>query len=299
MLVAIDLGGTKTFIGAYESGKFKEVKKVMTPKDVPLWRFILNNLRNDFEAVSIATMGPLVLSEGKILNNPHLPEKDQDLALPLIKSLKRPVYVINDAVAGAWAEYKAQGCQNLVYIAFGTGIGVGVVVDGHLLLGKDGNAHEFGHVTLDMSSELSCGCGGKGHVEALLGGNNLPKFAKAHGINVKGAAEFFEKIYAGEERLYRAFEDTLLAFVSSVANAYDPECLVFGGGIFVKHKDLYMKVLAKLPNYKGLVVRAPKVKVSKYGELSALYGAAFLAVDKPEHWLSKLTYLKTVGHPLD
>lgn len=301
MLVAIDLGGTKTFVGTYEDDKLKEVRRLATPRDIPLWKFILDNIieYKDVEAISIATMGPLILNEGKIVNNPHMPNKNQDLAIPLIKSLEKPVYVINDAVAGAWAEYKAYGCQDLVYIAFGTGIGVGIVVDGHLLLGKDGNAHEFGHVTLDLNSELACGCGGKGHVEALLGGSNLPKFAQVYGINVKGAAEFFEKIYSGEEKLYKAFEEALLAFTSSVSNAYDPECLVLGGGVFNKHKDLYMKVLAKLANYKGLIVRVPKVKASKYGELSALYGAAFLGVDKPKHWLSKLTYLKTLGHSLD
>ncbi len=298
MLLAIDIGGTKTFMGIFDT-ELKSLKKLRTPKDLPLWKFILGNIDSDVDTISIATMGPLVISEGKIINNPHLPTKNQELARPLMEVLGRPVYIINDASAGAWAEYKAYGCQDLVYVAFGTGIGVGVIVDGHLLLGKDGNAHEFGHVTLDLNSSLICGCGGKGHAEALLGGNNLPKLAASNGIEVDSSAKFFEEIYAGNKTLYSVFRDALLSFISSLSNAYDPECIVLGGGVFEKHKELYMNILRHLNRYEGIVVRVPKIKPAKFGELSALYGAAFLAVDKPKHWISKLTYLKTNSLSLD
>ena len=293
MLAVVDIGGTKIRIGLYDRKTkiVNDIKDIRTPRDMPLWRAVIENVPRDVEAITIATMGPLKIREGKIVNNPHLPSKEQELARPIIEKLRVPVYVANDAVAGAWAEYKSLNCENLVYVAFGTGVGVGVVVDGNLLIGKDGNAHEFGHVTVDMDSELECGCGGKGHVEAFLGGSNIPKFSKAIGLEVKDASEFFQKL-RHQDRLLKAFERVLLTFLSSVSNAYDPECLVFGGGVFNKNIDIFMDIASKLNSWEGLVVEPPRVLASRYGDLAPLYGAAMLALDKPDTWFRKLEYLR-------
>ncbi len=73
-------------------------------------------------------------------------------------------------MAAVWGEYLfgiGKGADNLIYMTFSTGIGAGIIVDGHLLVGKDGNAHEIGHLVIDINSGIQCGCGGYGHWEAL------------------------------------------------------------------------------------------------------------------------------------
>ncbi|UXD21641.1 glucokinase [Ignicoccus pacificus DSM 13166] len=291
MRAVLDIGGTKTAIGIYH-GELELLKVIPTPKDPKdLISVLIKELKKmNANEISIATMGPLKISEGMIVNNPHLNEKNFELARPLMMELGVPVYMVNDCVAGAWAEAKARKSENLVYIGFGTGIGIGAVVDGVLLMGKEGNAHEFGHVTLSWNMEIPCGCGGGGHVESFLGGSNLPKFAKALGYEVSSAKEFFE-LMKKEKALRDAFERALLSFISSVSNAYDPEVIALSGGVYYKNKELFDEILEKLPEWKGLVVEAPRVEEAKYNDLAPLYGAAFLAEDKPPNWFRKLKYL--------
>ena len=52
------------------------------------------------------------------------------------------------------------------------------MVDGNLLLGKDGNATEFGHITVDQKGEMICGCGCNGHWEAYCSEANIPSYTK-------------------------------------------------------------------------------------------------------------------------
>jgi len=296
LIGAADIGGTKIVIASFSGVRIvpNTLKTIETPKDPKKMIEVLGEELKALEPeeISIATMGPMKLSKGMIINNPHLEIKNFELGRPLLQRLGVPVYMINDCVAGAWAEARVRGEENLVYVGFGTGVGVGAIVDGHLLLGKDGNAHEFGHVTLSWSSELPCGCGGKGHVESFLGGSNIPNFLKLLGISVSSTSEAFE-IFKRNEVAFNTFKNVLLSFLSSVVNAYDPEVLVLGGGVYFKNVEIFERVLKDFPRWRDLIAEPPRAEPARFNDLAPLYGAAYLALDKPEGWIRKLRYLLT------
>ena len=107
---------------------------------------------------------------------------------PIRNYFKVRTLVANDCVAAVWGEYllgTGRGYDNLVYITLSTGIGAGVIVDGHLLLGKDGNAHEVGHLVIDYRG-IKCGCGGIGHWEAYASGRNLPNLIRILAKDYRG-----------------------------------------------------------------------------------------------------------------
>jgi len=295
LLIAVDVGGTKVAIASYEN-TLTLLKVLRTPKEPSELLDLLEMELSELEPseVSIATMGPIDMKRGVIFNNPHLKVPDFGLGKELTERLGVPVYMVNDCSAGAWAEAKVRDEENLVYVGFGTGVGVGVVVDGHLLLGKDGNAHEFGHVKIALEEDLPCGCGGTGHVESFLGGSNLRNFAESLGFRVKGGAEFF-KLVKENATVFNKFKKVLRAFLASLANAYDPETIVLGGGVYFKNKEVFEKALEGFEKDKDIIVRPPRVEPSIYDDLSPLYGAALLAKDKPSYWIEKLVYLVDKG----
>ena len=74
---------------------------------------------------------------------------------------------------GEWIFGTGKGLKNLAYITLSSGVGGGVIVDNVLLIGKDGNAAEIGHMVIDFEGRLACNCGGRGHWEAYCSGAGI------------------------------------------------------------------------------------------------------------------------------
>jgi len=124
-------------------------------------------------AVGVAAPGPLDPASGDLLDPPNLPGWRR---VPLRRSLEaklgRPVYVENDANAATLAEVRfgaGRGFQHVVYLTMSTGVGAGLVLGGRLYTGKSGAAGEVGHAPIVWDGE-PCACGGRGCLEAYVGG---------------------------------------------------------------------------------------------------------------------------------
>jgi predicted NBD/HSP70 family sugar kinase len=130
--------------------------------------------------IGLASIGPLDLKRGGMAKPANLPYEFVALVGPLEEALGIKVHLMNDANAaalGEWTFGAGRTHDNLAYVTISTGIGGGAIVDRHLLIGKDGNAAEIGHVVVDPTGRLTCGCGRKGHWEAYCSGRNLPRLA--------------------------------------------------------------------------------------------------------------------------
>ncbi len=255
------------------------------------------------DGIGIGSIGPLDLREGIVPWAPNAPIKRFKLVEPIIREFRVPVVLGNDAMAAVWGEYLfgvGRGVNNLVYITFSTGIGAGVIVDGHLLVGKDGNAHEVGHMVIDVNSEIQCGCRGYGHWEALGSGANIPRvireFIKGRSYKsrlydrlVRGeyvsTEEVFQAYYEGDE-LARDFIDNYLmrihaAGLANVMSAYDPELVVLGGSMAINNVEVFRRGIEKyLGRY--LAVRPARIEFTKFGDDIGLLGAAALAIRVPD-----------------
>lgn len=126
------------------------------------------------EAVGVGVPGMLDMTTGVVLDLPNLAGKWTNVCCGEImgSALSLPVYLINDVKAFSLAELQlgsAKNASTAVCYAIGTGIGGGIVFDGHVHFGVGGAAGEFGHIIVNPGGVL-CSCGNHGCVEALASG---------------------------------------------------------------------------------------------------------------------------------
>ncbi len=244
------------------------------------------------KGIGIAAAGPLDLSSGAIVQSPNMPFERIDITGPLGDAYGLPVYLLNDCAAGALAEVRFgpfRGTANLVYITMSSGIGAGVVVGGRLLAGHRGNAAEVGHMYVDTTYRLPCGCGGRGHWEAYASGTGIPAFFRRwtethlpeyprHGLP-SSAPEVFGTIRDRKE--FDGFLSALAAInargLSNVIAAYEPEHIIFDGPLVREHADLVIRaMLEQTDRYLSL----PQVTISSLEGYAPLLGAGAYAQEK-------------------
>ena len=244
------------------------------------------------EAVGLASVGPLNLDEGSVENSPNIPLTRVRLVEPLSEALRTEVYLINDCTAaclGEWLLGSGRGLKNVVYVAFGTGIGGGAVSGGELLLGEDGNAMEVGHMVVDPTGLMECGCGGRGHWEAYCSGAGMPRFfrkwADRLGLAVEWVEEADSKTILSKARLgdraalrFLGEVQTFNAYaMANLTNLLNPALISVGGAVALNNKDLIVEPLRRsLP--KTAFCRPPKVEACRLGEDAPLVGAVLYAM---------------------
>ena len=257
------------------------------------------------DKIAIGSIGPLDMRKGIIINPPNLPFEKIVLKDPLKEYFKADVLILNDAVSAAWGEKHfglGRNVENLAYVTLSTGIGVGVIVNGKLLLGKDGNAHEMGHAVVNYDSPFKCGCGRIGHWEAYASGRNIPRFAKYLAQtrfkellnksilrskiinNTLEARDVFEAAKKNDPLALKIIDELGKVNASgfaNVINAYDPELITVGGAIALNNpKELVIDpILEYLDMY--VVNRVPKIEITKLGDNIVLYGAVAAAINPP------------------
>lgn len=285
-VLGIDVGATWTrALLVDRDGRVLDRVKVRT-SDNPL-RDIAERVAGwNFDAVGIGSIGPLDLRSGWVEGTPNAPSR----RFPLVEPLRRfgkPIVAANDCVAAVWGEhvFRYAGVRNMVYVTVSTGVGAGAIINGTLLLGKDGNAHELGHAVIDFRARRRCRCGRRGHLEAFVGGANIcDVYREVAGESVREPAEIFERYRRGieaAERFVDLWLDALAAGLATVAAAYDPELMIIGGAVALGNWDLLSRELPRrLREY--LSVREPAIVRASFGDDEVAVGAAALAYKTPE-----------------
>jgi len=302
--VGIDLGATNVRVAiGVRDGRIlsKIVKRTVREGDeyalsrqiIEMVRELPRELLENAIEVNIGTVGPLDQRLGSI-SPPNLPFKRSYLVKPISMEFGLPVKMYNDCVAAVIGEKffgQGRGVDNLVYVTISSGIGGGVFADGRLLLGRDGNAHEIGHLTIDVNGELRCGCGKRGHWEAYCSGVNIPNHTRLIAENIEKEAleksllydrlnavtskEVFDAAKKGDHFASSVIERVgrynAIGF-ANVINSYDPELIIIGGSVALNNKELILRpILEKVGDY--AVNRIPEIKFTELGDEVGLYGA--------------------------
>lgn len=205
--IGLDIGGTKcaVTVGHSSNGEITvdEKTRFMTAECADKKAFFEKvfkacdkyNEKYAVEAVGISCGGPLNEKSGTIISPPSLPLLHNTEIVKIISDrYKKPAYLRNDANACALAEWlygAGKGTVNMVFLTFGTGLGAGLILDGRLYSGTNGNAGEIGHVRL---SEFGpSGYGKAGSVEG---------FCSGRGISQLGYTLGSEAVQSGKTPLY-------------------------------------------------------------------------------------------------
>jgi glucokinase len=185
----------------------------------------------DLDAIGVGVPGRVDLDRGTVTLAVNLGWSDVPLRTALEQRLGRPVLVENDARAAALGLYE-RGVLNdggdLAYLAVGTGIAAGVVLDGALHRGARGLAGEIGHAIADPDGPL-CACGQRGCLEAFASG---PAIARRAGA--ESAREVYQRAADGDQAALDLVADVgrrLAWAVHLLVMAYDVERVVIGGGV--------------------------------------------------------------------
>lgn len=152
-----------------------------------------------FKSVGVSCGGPLDDKNGVILSPPNLPGWDEIPITSIIEDrLKIPAFLQNDANACAVAEWKkgaGAGCKNMVFFTFGTGLGAGMILDGHLYSGTNGMAGEAGHIRLSTTGPI--GYGKEGSFEGYCSGGGIKDICRF--LSEKRMPEKHTVVFDGKE----------------------------------------------------------------------------------------------------
>ncbi len=235
----------------------------------------------EIDAVSFATAGAVNSENTRIMSSAHnMPEGYHLLDFSSLSS--KPVFVENDANAVAWAEYQvgaATGSRNAIVVAIGTGLGLGIIVDGKILKGKSGSAGEA-HYPIDRGHKRLCGCGSYDCFEIYASGKALALDAQEAFNNSQMTTHDLIRLKQENnplaQQVFDLWCDDIAAGLRGLATLFDPEVIVLFGSLVAFIDEQQMEAMAN----KNLVVPPFKLKKAAFGNDAALIGAALLAVSK-------------------
>ena len=285
MVIGIDIGGTKCAVmTADEHGNLLQKVKFPTTSCEETLDRIFSAVEGfgPCQSIGISCGGPLDEQAGLILSPPNLPGWDR---IPLTNMLTErfgvPAYLCNDANACALAEWKfgaGQGTRNMVFLTFGTGLGAGLILDGRLYSGTNGNAGEVGHVRLAPTGPV--GYGKAGSFEGFCSGGGIrqlgmtlakealergepPSFCPSYNaleqITAKNLAEAADAGDPLAQEVYRRSARRLGMGLSMIIDILNPEAIVIGS-VFARSEHLFREEMERVLNEEAL---SPAAKVCR------------------------------------
>lgn len=277
--IGIDIGGTK-ILSAYAYGEqLYDVKLQKTPNSLEeILSYITNivekrRLKTECFGVGIGIAG--AWQEDGSLWVPNIPALTGVCLDKLISErVGLPVFIENDAhsaLRGELWQGSLRGCKNAVMISIGTGIGSGIILDGHILQGVHGAAGAIGWLCIKEPED------GKFRYEELASGTSLGKMALDCGYNT--SRNLIQAVKEGRADAISVFDKWVSYLgrgIASVVSMLDIETVVIAGGLSSEF-DLYEEKLCQVvktlasPNEKKI-----QIKKSLLAEEACLYGAAAL-----------------------
>ena len=314
-VLGIDIGGTKcaVILGEFADNRMQILKKsvcatdhTVSPNEMIMRLCSMADKLTDnteIDAIGISCGGPLDSQKGIILSPPNLPGWDYVPICEIIKQrYKVDVKLQNDANACAVAEWKfgaGKGSSNMVFLTFGTGLGAGLILNGQLYSGTNGNAGEVGHIRLSDNGPV--GYGKSGSFEGFCSGGGLAQLGYSMAlesiqtgkiplycndcadISKIDAKSIALAANAGDTTALKVFEFCgryLGKGISMLIDILNPEKIVIGS-IYARQEQLLVKYMQQSINEEALSASAacccvvPAALGEQIGDYAAL-GVALL-----------------------
>lgn len=295
--VGVDLGGTKIeALALSPSGQERVRVRAPTPRGdyegtldaiVSLVEACTDGLAaSEIAGVGVGIPGSLSPRTGLVRNANSTWLNGRSLHRDLQARSPWPVVIENDANCFALSEAAdgaAHGCRAVFGVILGTGVGGGLVIDGHSQLGHNAVGGEWGHNPLPWPDAEEypgpvCYCGKRGCIETFLCGPALERqFQELTGC-VLDARAIAEKAADGEfaaQTVLAVYSRRLAKALATVINIADPDIIVFGGGLS-NISVLINDAAAQLPEWVFSDCFHTPLKVNKWGDSSGVRGAAQL-----------------------
>jgi len=211
------------------------------------------------------------------------------------------VSIDNDSRAMTYGEYLKgciQGEKNILFVNVGWGLGLGIIINGHLYYGKSGFSGEFGHMSA-FDNEVLCHCGKKGCLETEASCSYIHRLFLEK-VNDGYSSRLSKKILkqkeeiTSEDIINAALHEDMLAIeliedvgntlgkhIAGLINLFNPELVVIGGSLSAAGDYLFLPLRSSIKKYSlNLVSNDTSIKLSKLGDKTGLIGACLLARSK-------------------
>lgn len=311
--IGVDVGGTKVAAGLVDttgaiiyrtrtpmaaSDALAGFASVTSAIDAVLASPELSPEKGTIAGIGICAPGPLNPKTGVIVNPPNVPAwRNFPLAAMVAKKYNQTVRLDNDGNAAALAEAlwgAGIGYRNVFCATIGTGIGSGIIFDGHIYHGRTGAAAEGGHNTIDYRGPR-CGCGKLGCIEAVASGPAIARRAAeliaagrsseilslASGHQDRITSEMVGHAYiAGDLLAKEVLQETarfLAIWLGNIIDLLEPDVLVIGGGAAPMLQPFFPEIVSLLPTWcvNSQCQEIPLVK-AHYGSDAGIAGGAAL-----------------------
>ena len=309
--IGIDVGGTNVKIALVnDEGKILYSNSVPTRAEMG-YEYTVNNIKQaiydllketklepkDIQGIGFGFPGQVDYKAGIVRNAPNIPGW---VEIPIAKIFEDefhiPTRVDNDVRCAALGELNygaGKGCENLICITVGTGIGSGLVVNGRLVRGASNAAGEIGHIKLQMNGGPICGCGDTGCLEAFASGPAIVALAEDY-IRGGKSTKFrelangapitpyivCEATKAGDpvaQRIFTIVGEYIGIGLASVVNLLNPEKIIIGGGVADAGEYLFNPLTETLKK-RAMKIAGETVKVvhAQLGNTAGVIGASLL-----------------------
>ncbi|MBA2522815.1 MAG: ROK family protein [Solirubrobacterales bacterium] len=257
--------------------------------------------RPGVEAIGLGAPCTMDRERGVCVSAVNLPLRDVPIRELVAERIGLPVFVDNDANTAVIAEHRrgvAQGARNVVMLTIGTGIGGGLIIDGRPYRGSSGAGAELGHVVVDLDGPPCQGsCPNHGCIESIASGTALGNeaaraaglapdsglgIALAEGRRIDGRLVTDLGI-DGDRVAIGVLEiigRRLGAALSGLANVFDPDVIVIGGGV-IAAGDLLLEPARDEFRSRALTPqRNVPIEAAAFGPDAGMVGAALMASEE-------------------
>ncbi|MFC0361357.1 ROK family glucokinase [Enterococcus canintestini] len=262
---------------------------------------LYNMKPEDFIGIGMGTPGSVDRKAGTVIGAYNLnwttlqPVKEQ-----IESGTKIPFAIDNDANVAALGERWLGAGENnpdVVFITLGTGVGGGIIAEGHLLHGVAGCAGEIGHVTVDPDGFM-CTCGKKGCLETVSSATGVVRVARHLAEEYAGdsklkaqldegydisSKDVFEYAEAGDLFALMVVDKVcyyLGLACGNLGNTLNPSAIVLGGGVSAAGEFLRSRVEKYFAEFTfPQVTESTSIKLAQLGNEAGVIGAASLALD--------------------
>ena len=308
--IGVDVGGTNVKIALVDK-EGSIVYSNTTPTRAEMgYEYTISNIKQaivdlmketktdktTIEGIGFGFPGQIDCDAGVVRVSPNIPGW---INVPVAKIIEKefgiPTKVDNDvrcAALGELAFGAGKGCQDLICITVGTGIGSGLIINGKLVRGADNAAGEIGHIKLQMHDGPICGCGDTGCMEAFASGPSIVAMAQEYILGGKSTKyrelanpEITPYIVAeaakqGDKVALKIFErmgEYIGIGLASVVNLLNPEKIVIGGGVADAGDILFTPLINTLKK-RAMPIQAKSVSVvpAQLGNAAGVIGASLL-----------------------
>ena len=295
VVVGVDIGGTKTALLAWDLTNDAVLAQDVFPTpteigpDAMVGRLVaaIDTLlagcgqdRARLQGIGVAVPGLVDAGAGVVLTAGNLDDWSRVPLRDLLEAqLHIPVVIDHDANFAALGERWRGAARNLetfAFVALGTGIGVGIVINGRIYRGAHHAAGELGDLVVGREF-LGQERGGQGNLAQLIGGKSLRRRAKQVTGDDLSAAEVISQAENDAKLAAMADEvdDYLAMAIIAIAALLDPEAIIVGGGTAEAGEDLLDPVRERVAREVPVL---PIIIASAVGSEAQLYGAVFAAL---------------------